>query len=52
MRSLIEKSLKSEKLRDNLNYFDWKKIDNEYSAFKEKQNHKMGKFLFTLLVNS
>ena len=46
MRTLVEKSLKSEKLRDNLNYFDWKKIDKEYLVFKQKKNHKMGKFYF------
>ena len=50
MGALVEKSLKSEKLRDNLNYFDWKKIDKEYLVFKQKKNHKMGKFLFALLT--
>ena len=44
MGALVENSLKSEKLRDNLNYFDWKKIDKEYSVFKQKKIIKWENF--------
>ena len=47
---IVNKSLNSEKLRDILDFFDWKKIDNQFKNSKNLKNKNFGKFLFNLIT--